>query len=102
MHYSDLNSEYQETVQAYRSSSNPDMMTQLGNQMDTQYAELMEKRDDLNLFMMITAGVYGLNLLDRLFVTSPNRIYARERRSGGSSSVALNPGPGSIRFSINF
>ncbi|MEX2345747.1 MAG: PEGA domain-containing protein [Balneolaceae bacterium] len=101
--YTDMNNDYKDIISQYNSSSNPSTLSQLGSQMETQYAAISDKRNELNLYLIITAGVYGLNLLDRLLVTSPGRIYATERDTGRSTgNFSLNTGPASLGFSINF
>lgn len=101
--YDNLLSDYNETVNAYNTGSNPTFVTEQGALMENQFAALNEQKATVDNLLMIAVGVYGLNLIDRiLFTRAPNRIYQRERVGSSAMNVSMGATPGGISLKLNF
>lgn len=98
--YLNLEDRYEQAVIDYRRAQTVPEINRTREQMIAYRKDMMDKRDDLDLFLQIAAGIYAVNLIDRLLVRSPRRIYRREAGSG--MGMQLEGTPNGVRLTLDF
>jgi hypothetical protein len=86
----------------YMSASSPNQINQLRQELTIESANRTEIVDQLNLLVQIYAGIWAVNVVERiLFVPSSRRTYKRALSTHSGPRTSLNIHPTGVGLTIS-